>query len=113
MPEDQAQKQGGPHNRKYPRVELPKGMLVAWQAGERREVDRISSLSLGGIFITAIEPPAAGTFLQMVFEIPGGDVRVRGWVVYARPGKGMGVQFRGMLARERARLAHLLKRLLQ
>jgi hypothetical protein len=104
---------GNRSGRKYERIELPKGMIVAWQGGGRREVARISSLSLGGVFIRTPVPPAAGTFLQMVFEIPGGDIRARGTVVYSRPDKGMGVQFRGMEAEQRARLAQLLKRLLR
>lgn len=99
--------------RRYPRVELPKGMLVAWQCGAHREFSRISTLSLGGIFILTPVPAAAGTLIQLVFEVPGGHVRARGTVVYVQPGKGMGIQFRGMVAGERARLAHLLKRLLQ
>jgi hypothetical protein len=88
-------------------------MLVAWQGGGHREVARISSLSLGGIFVLTTTPTLAGTLLQLVFEVPGGDVRARGSVVYVQPGKGMGIQFRGMGGEERARLAHLLKRLLR
>ena len=99
--------------RKYGRIDLPRGMLVAWQGGGRRESARVQTLSLGGLFIGVPDPPASGTVLQMVFDVPGGEVRARGMVVYARPGDGMGIQFRGMNAEERARLAHLLKRLLQ
>ena len=113
MPQDQAEDQAGANKRKHPRIELPKGMLVAWQGGGHREAARISSLSLGGIFINTPDPAPSGTILQLVFEIPGGDVRARGTVVYSRPGKGMGVQFRGMVGNERSRLAYLLKRLLQ
>lgn len=99
--------------RKYGRIDLPKGMLVAWQGGGRRESARVQTLSLGGIFIGVLDPPATGTMLRLIFEVPGGEVRARGVVVFARPGDGMGIQFRGMDAEERARLAHLLKRLLQ
>ena len=113
MPQEQAREQAGADKRKHPRIELPKGMPVAWQGGSRREVSRVSSLSLGGIFITTPQPPPAGTPLKLVIEIPGGDVRARGYVVYVQPGKGMGVQFRGMVGNERALLAQLLKRLLR
>jgi hypothetical protein len=99
--------------RRYPRIDLPKGMMVAWQGGADRRSGRIATLSLGGIFIRTPNPSLAGTLLQMVFEVPGGDVHARGAVVYVQPGKGMGIQFRGMGAEQRARLAHLLKRLLQ
>ncbi len=87
--------------------------MVAWQGGGLREAGRIGTLSLGGIFIRTPHPSLAGTLLQLVFEVPEGDVRARGTVVYVQPGKGMGIKFRGMVAGERARLAHLLKRLLQ
>lgn len=117
MPEEREQQQGqrqaGHHKRKYPRIELSRGMLVAWQAGGCRQVARVATLSVGGIFVTTPNPPTAGTILQLVFEVPDGDVRVRGGVVYVQPGKGMGIHFRGMAANERARFAHLLKRLLQ
>jgi len=99
--------------RRYPRIDLPKGMMVAWQSGAQRQAGRIGTLSLGGIFIRTPNPSLAGTLLQLVFEVPDGDVHARGNVVYVQPGKGMGIQFRGMVAAESARLAHLLKRLLQ
>ncbi len=112
MAENQARERAGAKKRKYPRIDLPTGMLVAWQAGGHREVARVATLSLGGVFISTPLPAATGSILQMVFEIPDGDFRARGTVVYSRPGKGMGVQFRAMGAEERARLAHLLKHLL-
>ncbi len=98
--------------RRYPRIELPKGMLVAWRGGGQQQVSRVRTLALGGLYITTPNPPAAGTILSLVFETPGGDVRARATVRYADAGKGMGIAFMGMGSEGHARLARLLKRLL-
>src|SRR5216684_2859467 len=44
--------------RRFTRVALPKGMLVAWQYSGGRFVSRVSTLGLGGLFIAA-------AFIQM------------------------------------------------
>jgi hypothetical protein len=88
-------------------------MLVAWQGGGMRCVSRIRTLGMGGVFITTPNPPPVGTILRLVFQVPGGDVHARGTVANVKPGKGMGIEFKGMAGEERARLARLLRRLLQ
>ncbi len=98
-------------SRRYPRIELPKGMLVAWRGGGRRQVSRVRTLALGGLYITTPDPPAAGSIIYLVFNIPGGEVRARATVSYVEAGKGMGIAFRGMGTAGHARLARLLKRL--
>lgn len=98
--------------RRYPRIDLPKGMQVAWRGGGRQEVSRVRTLALGGLYVTTPNPPAAGTILTLVFETPSGDVRARATVRYAETGKGMGIAFTGMGTEGHARLAQLLKRLL-
>jgi hypothetical protein len=113
MTEHQEQvREEAPNRRRYPRVEPPKGMAVAWQAGGMRSVTRVSSLGLGGLFITTPEPPPVGAMLQLAFTVPDGDVRARAAVKSIRPGEGMGVEFKHMGAQGRARLAQLVKRLL-
>lgn len=101
-----------PRNRRYPRVGLPKGMLVAWQSGSERIVSRVGTVGLGGLFITTPEPPAAGEIVKLFFEVPGGEVRARAVVRDSQPGKGMGVEFTAMGAEARGRLQRLLRRLL-
>jgi len=101
-----------PNRRRYPRAELAKGMAVVWQAGGLRNVTRASSIGLGGLFITTPQPPAVGAILQVAFTVPDGDVRARAAVKNIRPGQGMGVEFKGMGAQERARLVQLVRRLL-
>lgn len=99
--------------RRYPRVGLPKGILVAWQSGAERIVSRVDTLGLGGLFISTPEPPAVGEIVKLFFEVPGGEVRARAVVRDAQPGKGMGVEFTAMGMEARGRLQRLLKQLLQ
>lgn len=99
-------------NRRYPRVGLPKGMLVAWQSSGERIVSRVATLGMGGLFIATPEPPAVGEIVKLYFEVPGGEVRARAIVRDSQQGKGMGVEFTAMGHEARARLHRLLKRLL-
>jgi hypothetical protein len=98
--------------RRYQRIELPQGMAVAWQESSRKEVARVKTLSLGGLFISAVDPSPVGTTLKLVFEVPGGHVRARAIVRSSLPGTGMGIEFISMNYEDRGRLAILLKRLL-
>jgi len=99
-------------NRRYPRVQLPKGMLIAWQSSGERIVSRVATLGLGGLFILTPAPPAVGETVKLFFEVPDGEVRARAVVRDAQPGKGMGVEFTAMGYEDRGRLYRLLKRLL-
>jgi hypothetical protein len=95
--------------RRYTRVPLPKGMLVAWEHSGIRRVSRVSVLAVGGLFITTPEPPPVGEVIKMIFEIRGGDVRARARVCDSQPHKGMGVEFTAMGQESRARLNLLMK----
>jgi len=95
--------------RRYERVPLPKGMLVAWEHSGIRKVSPVSVLALGGLFISTPEPPPAGDLIKVVFEIPGGDVRARAMVCDSQPGRGMGIQFTAMAQDARARFNRLMK----
>lgn len=97
--------------RKYPRVSLPKGALVAWEHAGVRKVSSASVLALGGLFIATEDPPPVGDVLKLVFEVPGGEVRARAVVCDSQPGKGMGIQFTSMAQDARARLSQLMKTL--
>jgi hypothetical protein len=96
-------------NRRYSRVGLPKGMLVAWEHSGIRQVSRISVLALGGLFISTPEPPPNGDTIKLIFEVPGGEVRARALVRDSQHGKGMGVEFTAMKHEARARLNQLMK----
>ena len=62
---------------RYPRVGLPKGILVAWQSSGERVVSRVSTVGLGGLFISTPAPPRVGEIVKLFFEVPGGEVRAR------------------------------------
>ena len=66
-------------------------------------------LALGGLFISTPKPPPNGDIIQLIFEVPGGDVRARALVRDSQPGKGMGVEFTAMGQEARARLNQLMK----
>jgi len=86
-------------------------MLVAWQYTGGRSVSRVSTLGLGGLFITTPDPPPLGALLKLVFDVPGGEVRARAIVKNIKPGDGMAVAFIQMGQEDRARLDQLLKKL--
>jgi PilZ domain-containing protein len=97
--------------RRYARVPLPKGTLVAWEHLGKRNVSTANVLALGGLFITTLEPPPAGDTIKLVFEVPGGEIRARALICDSQPGKGMGIQFTAMAQEARARLFRLMKTL--
>jgi hypothetical protein len=99
-------------SRRYERVGLSRGPLVAWQGPSGRAVSRVATLGLGGLFIEAAEPAAIGEGIKMVFSVPDGEFRARAMVRNSRPGKGMGVEFTAMGSEDRARLHRLLRKLL-
>ncbi len=88
-------------------------MLVAWQGSGARKVSRVSTIGLGGIFISTPLPPPVGEPLRLVFDVPSGEVRARAVVRTSEAGRGMGVEFTAMSSEARARLDKLLKLLLR
>lgn len=102
----------GVEKRRFPRIVLPRGMTVAWQASHHRDISRVSSLSLGGLFIESSDPAPAGDTLQVQFDIPSGAVRGQAVVRRSIKGKGMGVEFTDLPAGSRAGLNELLQKLL-
>jgi hypothetical protein len=97
--------------RRFLRVKLPKGMLIAWQDSGGRGVSRVATLGLGGLFIATPHPSSVGALLKIIFDVPGGEVRARAIVKNVKPGEGMAVAFIEMGYGDRARLDQLLKKL--
>src|SRR5260370_36592531 len=85
------------NERRYPRVKVPKNALVAWKNGSQKFVSPVENLALGGLFIRTKDPLSSGTMLQLVFNTPQGQVRVRAVVRNVKAGEGMGV---AIVARE-------------
>ena len=97
--------------RRFSRIALPKGMLIAWEHSGRRCVSRVATLGLGGLFIATPDPPAVGALVKVVFDVPGGEVRARAIVKNVKAGEGMAIAFIDMGYADRARLDQLLKKL--
>jgi hypothetical protein len=91
-------------NRRYPRLKSPEGLGVAWQTTTQKLVSRVETLGLGGLFIRTQEPPATGTIIRLLIDIPGGGVRARTIVRDIKPGEGMGRE-------DRARFSSFLSQL--
>lgn len=97
--------------RRYPRMKSPKGLTVAWENAGRRWVSYVDKLGLGGLFIRTKVPPAVGTFIQLLIDIPGGGVRARAVVRNTKPDNGMGVGIISMSQEDRQRLSKFLSQL--
>ena len=97
--------------RRYTRVVLPTGMLVAWQCIDGRGMSRMLTLGLGGLFLSTPDPAPVGTLVKLLFDTPGGEVRARAVVKNIKLGEGMAVAFIDMGYEDRARLNQLVKRL--
>jgi PilZ domain len=97
--------------RRYPRLSCPKGTILAWQTARMRVVSSMDNLGLGGLYIRTSEPPPPGTFIQLLLDVPTGEVRARAIVQRNKSKEGMGVKFVAMRQEHRARFAQWLKHL--
>jgi len=95
--------------RSYSRLVCPKGTLSAWRGGGRKLVSFIGNLSLGGVYLRTLDPPSPGTTLQLLLDLPSGQVRARGLVEWNIERRGMGVKFIAMQHEDRGRLSRWLK----
>jgi hypothetical protein len=94
--------------RRFPRLNSPKGTILAWSTAGQRHVSNVGNIGLGGLFIRVLEPPPPGTSIQLLFDAPLGEIRARAVVQRARPRAGMGVKFVAMQPEDRARLGRWL-----
>src|SRR4029077_20275103 len=69
-----------PDRRRYPRVPPPAGTVVAWRTTHLSLVSKVENFGLGGLYIRTVNPPGAGTFIQILLDTPTGEVRPRGVV---------------------------------
>lgn len=107
-----AKEKSGAERRRSPRIGLTRGMTISWDGPYRRDISRVSSLSLGGLFIEAEDPAPEGQILQVQFDIPSGPVLGKAVVRRSIKGQGMGVEFTELPASSRAGLSKLLEKLL-
>jgi len=57
----------------------------------------------GWLYILTPEPPLSGTFIELLLDVPAGEVRATAIVQRSRPKEGMGVKFVAMGQEDRAR----------
>jgi uncharacterized protein (TIGR02266 family) len=108
---DMTEKRAGAENRRTPRVEISKGIWVAWRTDGKPNVSRVRDLSAGGVFIATDKPLQKGSVIQLLFSLPEGEMRIEGTVRYSEGKQGMGVEFVSMGIADRARLQELIRRL--
>jgi hypothetical protein len=101
-----------PEQRKYPRVKPPKSVVAAWQAGTQRGVSFVDNLAVGGLFVRTKERLPLRCLVQVLLDLPVGQVRGRAIVRRIREGHGIGVQFIAMDPTDRARLFQQVNTLL-
>ena len=101
-----------PEQRKYPRVRPPKSVLAAWQAGTRRGVSFLDSLSVGGFFVRTREALPLRCLVQILLDLPVGQVRCRAIVRRVRENYGVALQIIAMEPSDRARLFEQVRALL-
>jgi len=87
-------------------------MPVSWYGGDLQLFSRVKTLGLGGLFISATNPPPVGTKIRLAFEVPGGSVKADAIVRDIIPGEGLGVEFTRMNLGGKLLLHKLLNRLL-
>jgi hypothetical protein len=88
-------------------------MPVSWYGGDLQLFSPVKTLGLGGLFISATDPPPVGTKIMLAFDVPGGSVRADAVVRDIIPGEGLGVEFTQMGLGDKYLLQKLLNRLLR
>jgi len=101
-----------PDQRRYPRVRPPRSVVAAWQAGTLRGVSFVESLAIGGLFVRTKEAIPLRCLVQILLDLPVGQVRARAIVRRVREGRGVAVQFIAMDPTDRARLFQQVNALL-
>ena len=86
---------------------------MSWYGGDLQLFSRVKTLGMGGLFISAADPPPVGTKIRLAFDVPGGSVRADAVVRDIIPGDGLGVEFTRMGLGDKLLLQRLLHRLLQ
>ena len=97
--------------RKYPRLKPPKTIVAAWQSGVQRDVSYVESLGLSGLYLRTKKKVALRSLVQLLLDMPLGQVQGRAVVRWVSEQHGMGLQIIAMEQEDRARLFRQLKAL--
>ena len=88
-------------------------MPVSWYGSDLQLFSRVKTLGMGGLFISAPNPPPVGSKLRLAFEVPGGKVRADAIVRNIAPAEGFGAEFTQMALGDKFLLQKLMNRLLR
>ena len=80
---------GSPEDRRYARIETPRGVWVAWGTDDGKTVSRVSDLNLGGMFISTPTPLPVGSVVKLLLTVPEGEIRAHAVVRNASQNVGM------------------------
>ena len=95
--------------RAYPRIKPPSSVLGAWRSGMQRDVSYVESLALGGVFLRTKKKVAIRSLVQVLLDMPVGQVRGRGIVRRHEEQRGIAVQFLAMDPEDRGRLVRQIR----
>jgi hypothetical protein len=90
---------------------MPEEVWVYWHCDGHDDLSRVHNISLGGLFIEADKPRAAGIPVSLHFLVQEGQVRADAVVRHAIPGRGIGLKFKALKEEDRPHLASFLNRI--
>ena len=96
------------NRRKYPRIRASKEMRVRWKSDGKTRASRLENVGLGGLYLHTLNPANEGTTIDLILDLPTGQVSARAIVRRSRPAQGMGLQFVLMTPDDRAKLNRYL-----
>lgn len=85
-------------------------MRVRWKSDGKTSASRLENVGLGGLYLHAANPPHEGTMIDVVLDLPTGQVYARAKVRRSTPAKGMGLQFIQMAPEDRVKLQRYLSK---
>jgi hypothetical protein len=95
--------------RAYPRIKPPTSVLGAWRSGLPRDVSYVESLAIGGVFLRTKKKVAIRSLVQVLLDMPVGQVRGRAVVRRHHEHYGIAVQFIAMDPEDRGRLLRQIR----
>ena len=95
--------------RAYPRIKPPPSVLIAWRSGMQREVSYVENVALGGVFLRTKKKVTIRSLVQVLLDMPLGQVRGRGVVRRHQEHYGIAVQFIAMDPEDRGRLVRQIR----
>ena len=99
------------HSRRH--VETPQGVWVLWKCGRTEDTSKVKDLRVGGLFIETSKACPVDATVELHFLVLHKKVRATATVRYILPGKGLGLQFKGIRHEDQARFSAMIKRVFQ